>query len=184
MLGECQSSLDLKKTAISRKVTFLEKVTIDSDDVRVGIIVHSHDSFSSHSKFEFNFSSNLNDDYMQYLADISPIVSYLGEFVHQAMENLLKLNNIYLESNILSVREKECLCWAADGNTASEIASRLFVTESTVKFHFRKIMRKLGAKNTTHAITIAMLGGYIKPHSDDASLVGYQDGSSLSSTLS
>ncbi len=98
----------------------------------------------------------------KHLELISPFVNYLGVFVHQAMMKFLKLE----KSNatiLLSEREKDCLCWAADGKTANEIASLLYLSESTVKYHFRHAMQKLGAKNTSQALSIAILKGYIHP---------------------
>jgi DNA-binding CsgD family transcriptional regulator len=93
---------------------------------------------------------------------ISPFANYLGVFVHQAMMKILKIEET--NSNILlSEREKDCLCWAADGKTTSEIASFLCLSESTIKYHFRNAMEKLGAKNTTQALSIAILKGYIQP---------------------
>lgn len=63
----------------------------------------------------------------------------------------------------LTNREKDCLCWLADGKTASQTAYKLFISESTVKFHCKNSMKKLGAKNTAQALTIAILRGYINP---------------------
>lgn len=93
---------------------------------------------------------------------ISPLVNYLGVFVHQALMTLLKLENNN-HNVLLSEREKDCLSWAADGKTISEIASLLFLSESTVKYHLRHAMEKLGATNTSQALSIAILKGYIQP---------------------
>ena len=44
----------------------------------------------------------------------------------------------------LSVREKEVLRYLLDGCTNSEIAEKLFVSESTVKFHVHNLLQKTG----------------------------------------
>ena len=56
----------------------------------------------------------------------------------------------------LSGREKEVLRLVADENTASEIAVKLFISEHTVISHRKKLMFKLGVKNTAGLIKFAM----------------------------
>jgi DNA-binding NarL/FixJ family response regulator len=51
----------------------------------------------------------------------------------------------------LTDRELEILRLAAEGNTNSQIARQLWVTEQTVKFHLSNTYRKLGVANRTEA---------------------------------
>ena len=51
----------------------------------------------------------------------------------------------------LTDRELEILRLAAAGNTNSQIARELWVTEQTVKFHLSNTYRKLGVANRTEA---------------------------------
>jgi DNA-binding NarL/FixJ family response regulator len=62
----------------------------------------------------------------------------------------------------LSEREIAVLKLVADGNRNREIGERLFVTEETIKVHIRHIMEKLGAKDRTQAVTIAVRRGIIQ----------------------
>jgi LuxR family maltose regulon positive regulatory protein len=55
----------------------------------------------------------------------------------------------------LSDREKEMLSFLLDGITNREIATRLFVSENTVKFHLKNIYAKLGVGNRMQAINTA-----------------------------
>jgi LuxR family quorum-sensing system transcriptional regulator ExpR len=55
----------------------------------------------------------------------------------------------------ISERENAILYWAAMGKTYKEIATRLGITESTIKFHMAKIVHKLEAANAKHAIRLA-----------------------------
>jgi len=52
----------------------------------------------------------------------------------------------------LSPRQLEILALVADGLSNAEIASRLYLTESTVKWHVRKILRALGVANRAQAV--------------------------------
>ena len=52
----------------------------------------------------------------------------------------------------LSSRQLEILALVAEGLSNAEIASRLFLTESTVKWHVRKILRALGVSNRAQAV--------------------------------
>lgn len=61
----------------------------------------------------------------------------------------------------LTPRELEVLRLAAEGMTNSEIGTRLYVTEQTVKFHLGNIYRKLGVANRTEAAHQALRRGLI-----------------------
>jgi DNA-binding NarL/FixJ family response regulator len=54
-------------------------------------------------------------------------------------------------SNELTDREEEVLALVASGSSNSQIAERLSLSESTVKFHIRNVFAKLGVTNRTEA---------------------------------
>lgn len=62
----------------------------------------------------------------------------------------------------LTRRQVEILQCCAEGMMDKEIASALGVTESTIKGHLYRIRRRLGARNTTHAVYTAMRLGLIR----------------------
>jgi len=55
----------------------------------------------------------------------------------------------------LSDREEEVLRLVAQGLRNQDIAQRLFISDVTVKAHMRNIMKKLGARSRTHAVSLA-----------------------------
>lgn len=60
------------------------------------------------------------------------------------------------EKPVLSPRQYEVLSYLRDGLTNPEIASRLGVTERTVKAHCQEVFDRLGARNRTAAVAAAM----------------------------
>jgi DNA-binding NarL/FixJ family response regulator len=62
---------------------------------------------------------------------------------------------------VLTPRETDVLRLIAVGNANKEIASRLSLTEETVKGHVRNILAKLGVNDRTHAVTIGLRRGII-----------------------
>jgi two-component system, NarL family, response regulator LiaR len=63
-------------------------------------------------------------------------------------------------SDVLSAREAEVLKHIADGLTNAEIATRLNVSEETVKTHVASILRKLGLAHRTQAAVYALRNGW------------------------
>lgn len=62
----------------------------------------------------------------------------------------------------LSPRQQEVLRYLRDGLTNSEIAKRLGVTERTVKAHCQEVFDRLGTRNRTAAVAVAMRLGLIE----------------------
>jgi DNA-binding NarL/FixJ family response regulator len=68
----------------------------------------------------------------------------------------------HMSDEALTAREVEVLRKVADGNRNKDIADLLFISEETVKVHIKHIMDKLGAKDRTQAIAIAVRRGIIE----------------------
>jgi DNA-binding CsgD family transcriptional regulator len=65
--------------------------------------------------------------------------------------------------DLLSPREREILAWTKDGKSRWEISRILAISDETVKFHLRNVMRKLGVTNRTQAVAVALSAGLIDP---------------------
>lgn len=68
----------------------------------------------------------------------------------------------HMGEETLTARELEVLQQVAGGNRNRDIAGRLFISEETVKVHVKHIMEKLGAKDRTEAVSIAIRRGIIQ----------------------
>lgn len=66
----------------------------------------------------------------------------------------------------LTPRERDVLQMVAEGATNREIATALFVSENTVNFHMKNILRKLHLKNRTQAAAYAVRRGVAEPPAD------------------
>jgi DNA-binding NarL/FixJ family response regulator len=64
-------------------------------------------------------------------------------------------------SEALSAREIEVLRLVASGSSNKEIAQQCEISDETVKTHIGNILAKLGAKDRTHAVAIALKRGII-----------------------
>ena len=61
----------------------------------------------------------------------------------------------------LSVREREVLLLAARGLSSKEVAKKLFISERTVQTHLASIYDKLGSRNKTEALLLALKYGVV-----------------------
>jgi NarL family two-component system response regulator LiaR len=66
-----------------------------------------------------------------------------------------------LEKFNLTDRELEILILMADGLTLQQMALKLSITLSTVKYHSANIFRKLGAQNRSEALVVALKNNLI-----------------------
>lgn len=62
----------------------------------------------------------------------------------------------------LTDRELQVLFLASFGRKNGEIGRELFVSEDTVKTHFRHLMKKLQARDRAHAVRVALELGVLK----------------------
>jgi DNA-binding NarL/FixJ family response regulator len=67
----------------------------------------------------------------------------------------------HLSPEPISAREREVLLLAAKGLSGKEIASNLFISERTVQTHLASIYDKLGARNKTESMLLALKYGVV-----------------------
>lgn len=86
--------------------------------------------------------------------------------VHAGMRHIPQEVAARLAENMgeesLTVRELEVLRLIRDGNRNKQIADQLSISETTVNFHIKNIVGKMGANDRTHAVTIAVRRGLLQ----------------------
>lgn len=83
----------------------------------------------------------------------------LSVYFHETFRDMLS-KPLKIE---ITKRESEILCWAAEGKTDDEISTILNISMNTVRFHWKKIFRKLDANGRVYAITKAIRLQLITP---------------------
>jgi DNA-binding NarL/FixJ family response regulator len=68
----------------------------------------------------------------------------------------------HLGEESLTAREVEVLRLIRDGHRNKQIADELGIAETTVNFHIKNLVGKLGANDRTHAVTIAIRRGLLQ----------------------
>lgn len=83
-------------------------------------------------------------------------------YLHEAVQRHANSTEMAAMSR-LTVREKDCLQWAANGKTSWEIANILSISERTVIFHITNATKKLNATNRRQAVARAISLRLITP---------------------
>jgi len=88
-------------------------------------------------------------------------VHLMAIYLHGAIQEALLSQRPPQLSSKLTNREVECLVWTAQGKTSWEISLILGISMSTVNFHLKNTMRKLGVYSKTHAVAKTLVLGLI-----------------------
>jgi DNA-binding CsgD family transcriptional regulator len=74
------------------------------------------------------------------------------------------LNEYYYpdpQESRLTRREREIVCWLAEGLSSKQIADKLFLSENTIVNHRKSLLKKTNAKNVAELIQYAVKKGII-----------------------
>ena len=87
------------------------------------------------------------------------MMSWLAHVAHLGMSRCLSAKLLPESEVRLTEREMAVLRWTGDGKTTSEVSEIMRISESTVNFHIRNAVAKLGTANKLAAtVKAAMLG--------------------------
>jgi DNA-binding NarL/FixJ family response regulator len=99
------------------------------------------------------------------LAAVQAVATGLVALYPEALDHLRSRirsgSELAFSDPILSPRETEILRMIAEGLGNKEIASKLNISDHTVKFHISSIFAKLGAANRAEAVTLGIRQGLI-----------------------
>ncbi len=99
----------------------------------------------------------------ELVAAIRRAVSGQPSLSPEAAQVLIKKVNEPAEPNYdITEREKEILALMVEGLSNADIANRLIVSQSTVKFHVSNVLSKLGATSRTEAVALAIKHNLVK----------------------
>ncbi|MGS1097161.1 helix-turn-helix transcriptional regulator (plasmid) [Aquamicrobium terrae] len=96
-------------------------------------------------------------DALHNIADFGLLAQVFHEAAYQAYPDTVP----GLAPVQLSAREKQCLRYCADGYSAKEISRLIGRSIPTVVFHLSTATKKLGARNRTQAVTMAVRYGLL-----------------------
>lgn len=109
------------------------------------------------SKFSLFSTQSSNDVFVVISGVLFILVGILvGRFIYnrRSENNSQTIKKIDHSKIGLTKQEHKILLLLADGLSNTEIAQKLFISESTVKTHVSRILGKLNAKRRTEAIKI------------------------------
>jgi len=87
----------------------------------------------------------------------------ISHFMHQKVIEVLKADEVTGTGKELSPRERDALSLLGAGDSRSQIADALKISEHTLRVYIDSARHKLGALNTTHAVALALTRGVILP---------------------
>ena len=82
---------------------------------------------------------------------LTPVLTDACDFARARKQGVAEATNEASSRALLTPREREVYSLLATGKTNREIATTLFITETTAKVHVRNVLRKLGVRSRTEA---------------------------------
>ena len=105
------------------------------------------------------------DDHLPFVGDAGSVLAAIGQMLgvdHDLSVDTHGPADEWLEDGIaavLSTREREVLRWVSRGKSNAEIATAMYIAESTVRKHLQHAYEKLGVTSRTSAVALlARLG--------------------------
>jgi DNA-binding CsgD family transcriptional regulator len=122
--------------------------------LRSGITVSLYGHRGQRALLSFSRAQQLKESRTRMFHSAS-VIQLAAQYVHEALERVTH-NTKELMAPKLSIREKDCLKWAACGKTSWEIGKILRVSERTAIFHLTNATKKLQAPNRRAAVARAL----------------------------
>ena len=146
----------VKWNQLGRRRELTHNETIVMDEAREHGLVHGLTVPVHGHAAEFGLislvSGETQGEFDKLVAAYGHQVHLMSIYLHDAIQEALIGQRPPQQTPKLTKREVECLVWTAQGKTSWEISLILDISESTVNFHLKNTMRKLGVYSKTHAV--------------------------------
>ncbi|ELO4939393.1 autoinducer binding domain-containing protein [Escherichia coli] len=113
--------------------------------------LHGYECIISLSNNSCNITSQQLSLCELYYTDI------YNTIIKLSLPHLVDANSFTLMPPVLTHIERIILTLVVDGFTSSEIARRIFITESAINFHIYNVIKKLGCRNRIQVVAKAIM---------------------------
>ncbi len=170
----CQSAhvavIDLTR---SDRIEILEELQVSYPQIRVAVIVDAGDLDCQASVLKLGAVGIVHRDQNPKLLLEAIRQIYRGEtWLNQVLLNkILSLDKPrasggnfggYLDTDLLTAREKEVITMIGEGLKNKQIAERMFISEATVRHHLSSIYGKIGVEDRLNLVIYAYANGLAK----------------------
>lgn len=162
-----RQTLPIYWNRLDEKARFLQEGSMDvmglaaEFGLRNGISFPLHGAAGENGILSFITTERASSD---LLLESSPILSWMSNYIFEAAIRIVRKSMHEGDREALTDRETECLFWASEGKTSSEIACILGITERTVNYHLNQVTRKTGSMNRYQAIAKGVSSGILLPN--------------------
>nr|AAY44562.1 LuxR-like protein [Aeromonas sp. SF6-7] len=164
-----KQTLPIYWNRLDERARFLPEGTMDvmglaaEFGLRNGISFPLHGATGENGILSFITAERASSD---LLLESSPILSWMSNYIFEAAIRMVRFSLMDSDpKDPLTERETECLFWASEGKTSSEIACILGITERTVNYHLNHVTRKTGSMNRYQAIAKGVSTGHVATQS-------------------
>jgi len=150
-------------------VAATREITKRFHEVRVVMLTMHHDSDVAHRAIRAGATGYLVKDCTLDEVRSTIALAASGEttispnFAASMLTEARRLNQLHGDDDkVISRREEEVLQLIADGSSTTEVASKLYISQKTVKNHLASIYEKLDARDRTQAVLQAVRMGIVR----------------------
>ena len=155
-LARMNSQIDVRH--LLPKITVPTTVIMRRDDKVISV---EHGRYVARHIAGARYVEMEGDDHLPFVGNASALASAIAEAIgapHPLVVDTSVVSPpgdsrfVAHAAELLSAREREVMRWVARGKTNQEIATALYVSESTVRKHLQNAYRKLGVTSRTTAL--------------------------------
>ncbi|MGE6108742.1 LuxR family transcriptional regulator [Aeromonas sobria] len=171
-----QQTLPIYWNRLDEKARFLQAGSLDvmglaaEFGLRNGVSFPLHGPTGESGILSFITRERASSD---LLLESSPVLSWMSTYIFDAALRTVRIGAREGAQEVLTMRETECLSWASEGKTSSEIASILGITERTVNYHLNQVTRKTDSINRYQAIAKGVSSGILLPNLEEVVVTNF-----------